>query len=143
MKYLSLCLMACLLFSTKLFGQCQDITIDTTCINFSTICSSHDFSNRCGSGWSRSNGTPELILDSTVPPLKIYKYWFALMIADNTGSEGMFKPYSFIAGQTYNISIYYSTSGSPGTISLYAANGLVSSTDMHNCQASIPSITAK
>jgi len=115
--------------------------IDTICTTYHNTCSNSDFINRCPSGWTPSNGTPEIIYQQTGPPLHKYTHgWFALMNADSLdGSEGMFIPFTFLSGQSYTVTVYYDETGANGSLSMYAANGLTEETiPPSNCQDPLP-----
>jgi len=63
--------------------------------------------------------------------------WYAEMVADNSGGEGMFIPFTFMNGQTYNVSVAFTSSGANGNIYFAAANGLYQHQNPQNsgCQA--------
>jgi len=46
------------------------------------------------------------------------------MVADNSGGEGMFTPFTFLNGQTYTVTVNFSASGATGTLHFAAANSL-------------------
>lgn len=117
-----------------------NLVIDTTCVNLiQGGCPT--FYNKCYSleGWSPSHGTPQLVYWRTI---KYFDLYSAFMIGVQGGSEGMFTPFSFVAGQTYMISVNCSVSGDPGVLSLYAANNLQQHTAT-TCQESPQNITTK
>jgi hypothetical protein len=60
------------------------------------------------------------------------------MLAESDGGEGVFYPYTFINGQTYSISVQFTISGPPGTVTIDAANGLTQSQSTGNCESSLP-----
>jgi hypothetical protein len=129
-------------------ATCQQLTIDTNCTTAYALCDSYgpdiDFLNRCNStsGWSVSNGTPNIIYGSLTYE-HISNSWYALMDAntdpDPNSGEGMFYPFQFLANQNYTITITYSTNGAQGFLSFYAANGLHQiTTPIHSCQYPAP-----
>jgi hypothetical protein len=133
-------------------AQCLNVNIDNTCTQYQGVCSSTDFINGCGgsSGWSSSHGTPQL---NYMPPqtgiVKAPGYYYLQIVADNSGSEGVYIPFTFVSQQTYNVYLNLSTTGN-GLINCYAANGLTqhqnpkyTGTTFYGCQAAVESISSK
>lgn len=117
---------------SDLQAQSTNLIIDATCTNpIDNGCPT--FTNTCNSnsGWTSSHGTPILAFLSKE---KFQDFDYALMIGTSVGGEGMFKPFNFIAGQTYTILVNYSTTGSAGTLSLYAAKNLHQQFSNNSCQ---------
>ncbi len=140
-KFVSLLILLTVLISFKTDAQTTNLTIDATCTSsINNGCPS--FTNTCNSnsGWTSSHGTPQLIYWYTG---KLQDYYYALMIGTSIGGEGMFKPFNFIAGQTYTITVSYSTTGSAGTLSLYAANNLHQQFSNGPCQENPQSNSTK
>ncbi len=136
----------------KVHAQCINVTIDNTCTQYQGVCSSTDFINGCGgsSGWSSSHGTPQLnYMQPQTGMIKAPGYYYLQIVADNSGSEGVYIPFNFVSQQTYNVYLNLSTTGS-GLINCYAANGLTqhqnpkyTGTTFYGCQAAVESISSK
>jgi hypothetical protein len=128
--------------SAQLFYPLIDDGACTSNINPTGYCPT--FKSTCGTGWVVANGTPELIPTTgwscTAPCVQGSEYCDAVntnaILMAGTGNlgstqgEGVFKPFYFQSGVTYNICLYYSitpnspSGGGAGYISLAAENGL-------------------
>lgn len=145
----------CLFFCAGLHG----IVYGQACLqngNFANVCSGTiaapngqcpTWSNPCGGGWIRSNGSPQMVFYNDGPHTGYYAFmwstgWTYNSIFYNQG-EGMFTPYSFQANRSYDVSIRISTSNTNGTVYVYAANGLTQSPYYGNCGDPVPTISQK
>jgi len=125
-------LLVALSSSINLYSQCTELPITTNCTYYNDVCTTTDFLNSCNStsGWSPSHGTPQISKPNKTGS-------FATMVADGNGGEGMFIPYNFVNGQSYTITITFTTAG-VGLINCYAASGLTQSQKNYLCQGSPP-----
>ncbi len=99
------------LLSVTSSAQTTELSIDLNCTNAITVSLCPTFANvTCSNppGWTSSNGTPQLLFWRTFKGQTQYK---ALMISNSTATEGMFKPYVFIQGETYDINVDFSSTG--------------------------------
>lgn len=134
---------ALLAASHRLYSQCNNaipIPFNLNCAKYDNPCTSTDLVNTCNStsGWSPSNGTPQMP-SYKVPDGTAY---YALMVATGGAGEGLFIPFNFINGQTYILNITFSTSGYPGAVAFNAANGVVQYQSVTGgCQSPTPSVS--
>jgi hypothetical protein len=139
------------------FGQCL------TNGNFSGACTSTitlvggtcpTWTDACGLGWVRSNGSPQMQPYSGSTPDGTYSSFYAYMYSFKTGNgssdtigEGMFTPFTFSANTWYDVKIDFVTYLNAGVTPLtlngygylmcYAANGLTQHT-LDYCEDAVP-----
>jgi hypothetical protein len=140
------------------FGQCL------TNGNFSGACTSTitlgggtcpTWTNACGLGWVRSNGTPQMQPYSGSTPDGSYSSFYAYMYSyigttfftGDTVGEGMFTPFTFSQNTWYDVKIDFVTYLNAGVTPLtlngygylmcYAANGLTQHT-LDYCEDAVP-----
>ena len=115
-----------LISSDCLYAQCFVSTFATACTNAISIDGCPTWTDNCGDGWIRSHGTPNIGTYQYERKGQILTGYLAYMWSkSSTDGEGMFTPYLFKKGHSYDVSIQVATSNTNGSIKLYAATGLV------------------
>jgi hypothetical protein len=120
-----------LMTSDCLYGQQQGCIENDRFANACTrvVKSSDDcptWTNDCGDGWVRSHGTPNIGTYQYEIKGQIRTGYFAYMWStSNSEGEGMYTPYVFLRGHSYDVTLTVATTNDLGSIKIYAANGLV------------------
>lgn len=96
----------------------RTVTISGTCPTWT---------DDCGDGWIRSHGTPNIGTYQYEIKGQIRTGYLAYMWSkSNSDGEGMFTPYLFKRGHSYDVTLTVATgTNAAGSIKIFAANGLV------------------
>ncbi len=151
MKPILISLSLLLLASIMAKGQCLDIpSFRNACNTVVTDCGGcTTWADGCGSGWVRSNGTPQLIPYTYELSGKTIHSFYAYMWAAGGNGEGMFTNLSsgntFLAHHAYDFTIRLQTTGGTGTVNVVAVNGLSQSvlSSPLCCGSSVPNISPR
>ena len=120
-----------LMTSDCVYGQLQGCIENdrfaNACTNTVSAGGCPTWTNDCGDGWIRSHGTPNIGTYQYEIKGQIRTGYLAYMWSkSNSDGEGMFTPYLFKRGHSYDVTLTVATTAnSAGSIKIYAANGLV------------------
>ncbi len=116
----------------------DNLQVNTYCTTSYSSQGCATFKNTClsNSGWTSSNGTPQLIFFEAAKNPGGLPQDYMQLIGVGTSSEGAYYPYTFTAGYWYTITMVLSSFGGPGYFSFYAATGLGQHISTGGCQES-------